>query len=161
MIQRIQTIYLILTAVLTGLMMKFPIAIYYSGESEAFRYGVFGITPAGGGEMIQPGNWMIQLGLLIISTLLALYTIFRFKNRKLQLQLSRFNLLLLLALILSAYFSVRTQEHLQPVSEVQDLKTLYWIGFYLPVAAMAFQWLAIRGIKRDEELIKSIDRLRG
>lgn len=104
---------------------------------------------------------MVQVVIVALSTLLALYIIFKFKNRKLQLKLGQFNYLLLLAIILSIYFSVRNLINLAPLNEFEDVKTVYWIGFYLPVAAIAFQFLANRGIKKDEELVKSVERLRG
>jgi len=69
--------------------------------------------------------------------------------------------LLLVAIILSVYFSVKNMTNLGPLNEVENLKAVYWIGFYLPVAAIAFQFLAMRGIKKDEALVKSVDRLRG
>jgi hypothetical protein len=49
---------------------------------------------------------------------------------------------------------------LLPLSEIENLKAVYWIGFYMPVAAIAFQFMANRGIKRDEALVKSVQRLR-
>ncbi|MBK8554730.1 MAG: DUF4293 family protein [Lewinellaceae bacterium] len=33
-------------------------------------------------------------------------------------------------------------------------------GWALPVAAIVGQWLALRGIRKDEHLVKSMDRLR-
>jgi hypothetical protein len=36
----------------------------------------------------------------------------------------------------------------------------YGLGMYLPVIALAFTFLANRGIKKDEDLVKSVDRLR-
>ena len=42
----------------------------------------------------------------------------------------------------------------------EGLTTLYSYGFYFPVAALAFQFLANRGIKKDEALVRSVERLR-
>jgi len=41
-----------------------------------------------------------------------------------------------------------------------EVAILYHVGFYLPVVALAFLFLAIRGIKKDEALVKSLDRIR-
>ena len=161
MIQRIQTIYLLITSVLTGLIAYFDIAIYYSNDERIFNYKLLGMVGFGSYESFVPGNWIVQAALVAVSALLALYSLFMFKNRKLQLKLGQFNYLLLVAIILSVYFSVKNMTNLDPLNEVENLKAVYWIGFYLPVAAIAFQFLAIRGIKKDEALVKSVDRLRG
>lgn len=161
MIQRIQTVYLLFTAILTGLAAWFELAIYYSGDLKIFRYGLFGNRATSDGELFVPGNWMVQVVIVALSTLLAIFTIFKFKNRKLQLKLGQFNYLLLVAIILSIYFSVRNLVNLSPVSDFENVKAVYWIGFYMPVAAIAFQFLANRGIKKDEALVKSVERLRG
>lgn len=161
MIQRIQTVYLLFTAILTGLAAWFELAIYYSGDLEIFRYDLFGNRATSDGELFVPGNWMVQVVIVALSTLLAIFTIFKFKNRKLQLKLGQFNYLLLVAIILSIYFSVRNLVNLSPVSDFENVKAVYWIGFYMPVAAIAFQFLANRGIKKDEALVKSVERLRG
>ena len=44
--------------------------------------------------------------------------------------------------------------------EMPEAHVSYGIGAYLPVVAIAFLLLAFRGIKKDEDLVKSIDRLR-
>ena len=161
MIQRVQSIYLLLTSVLTGLTAWFELAIYYSGDQEIFRYGLFGNRAASDGELFVPGNWMVHVVIVALSTLLALFIIFIFKNRKLQLKLGQFKYLLLVAIILSIYFSVRNLINISPLNDFENVKPIYWIGFYMPVAAIAFQFLANRGIKKDEELVKSVERLRG
>lgn len=161
MLQRIQTIYLVLAATATGLALYFPFALYYSDNIEAFSYGAMGITDLADNLLIQPGNWFIQVIVLIASVLITLYAIFSFKHRKRQLRLGQFNYLLLVAVIMSVYFSVKSLAQINPIGNVEDLKTIYWIGFYLPVASLAFQFLANRGIKKDEALVKSVERLRG
>jgi len=161
MIQRIQTIYLFFAAVLTGLTTYFDLAIFYSGDFEIFNYSIFGMEAIGDGESFVPGNWVVQFVLVVASAILSLLIIFMFKDRKNQLKLGQLNYLLLVAIILSVYFSVKNMAHLNPLSEVENLKAVYWIGFYLPVAAIAFQFMANRGVKRDEALVKSVERLRG
>jgi hypothetical protein len=161
MIQRVQTIYLFFTAVLTGLTAFFDLAIYYSADIEIYKYNIFEVVAIGYGESFVPGNWIVQVVLVAISMLLALFIIFKYKNRKLQLKLGQLNYLFLVSIVLSVYFSVKNLANLLPLSEIENLKPVYWIGFYMPVAAIAFQFLANRGIKKDEALVKSVERLRG
>lgn len=161
MIQRVQTIYLLLASILTGLTAWFELAIYYSGDQEIFKYGLFGNRSTADGELSVPGNWMVQAVIVGASTLLALFIIFKFRDRKLQLKLGQFNYLLLVSIILSIYFTVKNQINIDPLNVFENVKAVYWIGFYMPVAAIAFQFLANRGIKKDEDLVKSVERLRG
>jgi len=161
MIQRVQTIYLFLTALLTGLSAILTLAYYKSGTIDVFEFKVYQITDIDSGQITIPGNVYLQLGLIAISLLLALFAISRYKNRKLQLKLGQFNFLLLIALVLSTYFGVKNLLNLSPLNDFENLQPVYWFGFYSPVAALAFQFLANRGIKKDEKLVRSVERLRG
>jgi hypothetical protein len=93
------------------------------------------------------------IGLMALTT----FILFSYKNRKRQLALGKLNFLLILGLIVIIYVSID--------SIAADLSTgienvVYGWGTYLPIIALAFQLLANRGVKRDEELIRSVERLR-
>lgn len=158
MIQRIQTIYLLLAAILTGLMTAFDLAIYSIEDVLVYTYSVYKIVPVNGGEVIIPGNWIVQVSLIAAICLLTIFTLFQYKNRKMQLKMGKLNYLLMLTLIISTYLSIKSTALL--LEDGEELKTLYYIGFYLPVAAITFLFLANRGIKKDEELVRSVERLR-
>jgi hypothetical protein len=158
MIQRIQTIYLILVALLTAATTFFKLAIYTLNDELLFSYTIYSIIPADGSESMQAGNWLPQSLILTTVMLLSLFTITRYKNRKLQLKLGAVIYLLLAAFIISSYFSIMNMANLLELGS--DVKTIYHIGFYLPIAAVSFQFLANRAIKKDEELVKSVERLR-
>lgn len=158
MIQRIQSIYLLLAAVLTALTTFFDLALFKLEDEIVYSYSIYAIIPQDGGEIIVPGNWIPQIILLSISLILSIVTIFKFKNRKLQLKLGAVNYLLLAAFIISTYFSIMNLSKIIDIEE--GVKTIYYIGFYLPIAAITFQFLANRAIKKDEELVKSVERLR-
>jgi hypothetical protein len=86
--------------------------------------------------------------------LLAIVTMF--KNRKLQLILGRLSYLLILGyFVLLYWWTDQIAGILVPGSEAA-----YGAGIYFPVAALAFVFLANRAIKKDEDLVKSLDRLR-
>jgi prepilin signal peptidase PulO-like enzyme (type II secretory pathway) len=158
MIQRVQTIYLLLVAIFSALTSFFNLAIYTLNDELLFSYSIYAITPADGSEALQPGNWLPQTLLLTIVVLLSIFTISKYKNRKLQLKIGAINYLLLAAFIISSYFSIMNMSELLEMGD--EVKTIYHIGFYLPIVAVSFQFLANRGIKKDEELVKSVDRLR-
>ncbi len=159
MIQRVQTIYLLFVAILSALIYLFDIAFFKLGNEIVYRYSIYKIIPEDGSDVIVPGNWMMQAILITIIIAISIFSISRFKHRKLQLKLGMINYLLLVALILNFYFSI---ENTLPIllENGAELKPVYYIGFYLPIAAVSFQFLANRGIKKDEELVKSVDRLR-
>lgn len=158
MIQRIQSIYLVLAAILTALTTFFDLALFKLEEEIVYSYSIYAIIPQDGGEIIVPGNWIPQIILLSISLILSIVIIFKFKNRKLQLKLGAVNYLLLATFIISTYFSIMNLSKIIDLEE--GVKTIYYIGFYLPIAAITFQFLANRAIKKDEELVKSVERLR-
>jgi hypothetical protein len=158
MIQRTQSIYLFFVAVLTGISTLFDLAHYIKADEIIYKYSVYKIVPSDGSVIIIPGNWMAQIALISAIVLLSLITISRFNNRKLQIKLGAINYLLLVTLIISSYFSVENTPLI--LENGEDLETLYYIGFYTPIAAVTFLFLANRGIKKDEELVKSVDRLR-
>jgi peptidoglycan/LPS O-acetylase OafA/YrhL len=136
MIQRIQSIWLLLASACAFLSLKFS---FYDG------------TYAVNNEYHQlTGTDNIQL--LLTTCLLgalALFTIFLFKNRKLQLRLCIAGILLNVLLVV-LYFI-----------ETKDFnKGTYNIAALLPAAIVIFFFLAARGISSDEKLVKGSDRLR-
>jgi hypothetical protein len=87
------------------------------------------------------------------SALLALIAIFLFKNRKLQFVFGRIIILINLFLLgLLIYLSL----NLSGEASVSEKG----IGMFLPVLAILFIVLANKAIKKDEDLVKSVDRLR-
>ena len=154
MIQRIQTIYLVLVIICLGLTFLFPFATYTlsSVEESNFIFNVFGLDIEGNNKIKFPYYVSIAL-----SIGLSLFTISRFKNRVLQMKLGRFNYLTILLTIVLSFINIRTIEDLFPAGNVT---VAFGVGLFMPVAALVFLFLANRSIKNDEKLIKSIDRIR-
>ena len=142
MIQRIQSIYLLLVVILSGgLIFVFP--ILEGVDNKIFALDLFSDT-----AMI---NKSLPI-LFLLSAVLALYTIFSFKDRKRQFVLGRFIILINLILLgLLIYLSLNLP------GEDASKKG---IGMFLPVLAILFSVLANKAIKKDEDLVKSVDRLR-
>ena len=142
MIQRIQSIYLLLVVILSGgLIFVFPIL-------EGVDNKIFALDLFSDKAMI---NKSLPI-LFLLSAVLALYTIFSFKDRKRQFVLGRFIILINLILLgLLIYLSLNLP------GEDASKKG---IGMFLPVLAILFSVLANKAIKKDEDLVKSVDRLR-
>ncbi len=136
MIQRIQSIYLIMVAALSGaLSFWLPLWSAPTGEPVYAK----DVVPA-----------MTGFGL---SAALALIALFLYKQRRNQFVLNRLNILTQLFLL--GFFVYRSLNLPGGVSAPEK-----GIGMLIPVVSVVFLALANRAIKRDEDLVKSVDRLR-
>ena len=136
MIQRIQTIYLLLAFVVTCVLpFIFPLWTMADGKDYFF---------------MQNQVYIVVLGL---STTLSLLSIVSYKKRQNQFVMNRLNIIL--NLILLGLFVYRTLN----VSG-ETMVSEKGIGMFLPIVAIFLLVLANRAIKKDEDLVKSVDRLR-
>ena len=135
MLQRIQTIYLLLVAAIScGLIFVFN--LWMTEEVEVFAK-----------------DELLVFALFLGSGLLALISTFMFKNRKSQFVLGLLNIILNLFLL--GFFVYRSL-NLSGETVVSEKG----IGMILPIVSIVFLVLANKAIKRDEDLVKSVDRLR-
>ena len=79
-----------------------------------------------------------------------------FKKRKVQLKLNRLIFLLTIGLLVFLYFEADKAVELFNSGQ----NPLYKASIYFAVAALPLLFLANRGIKKDEDLVKSLDRIR-
>ncbi|MEO1546018.1 MAG: DUF4293 family protein, partial [Bacteroidota bacterium] len=93
------------------------------------------------------------LVVFLVSALLALLVIFMYKKRQNQFVVNRLNIILNLFLL--GFFVYRSLS-LSGGTEVPEKG----IGMLIPVFSIVFLALANRAIKKDEDLVKSVDRLR-
>ena len=132
MLQRIQSIWLLLAAVFAFLTFKLP---FYQPATQAEALNA------------QSTIWLTIVAAL--SGALAFINIFFFNNRRLQIRLCIFGLLLTLVLIALCFVEM---------SKFTDGSLALSCVIYF--AIFAFYILALNGIRKDEKLIKSMDRLR-
>lgn len=135
MIQRIQSIWLLLAGGSALASLKFS---FYSGSK---ANGVF--------EELNSATGFLLLILTVAVALTAFITIFLFKNRKLQMKLTWLGLILQIAGI--AVLVSKTNEFTQGNYSLTAL-----FAFVVPVLFL----LAWMGIRKDDKLVKSMDRLR-
>lgn len=147
MIQRIQTLYLFVSALLIGLLFFLPFA-EIAKEGAIYTFNFRGILM--GGAVKQSG--MAISVLIVIIMALHGFAISSFKNRKRQKMVTIFTILMMLGLfgmfIFFTYFSF------------SGAKISFEISIVLPLVAIIIDYLAIRAIDKDEALIRSIDRIR-
>lgn len=158
MIQRIQTVYLFLAAACSIALFFFPVASFLSD----FTYQKFYIT---GLVNMAPGSPVAVAGSLIlplaavgaIMVIMALAGIFWYKNRGLQLRLVTFGILFTVMMIAGIFFLYVPLIE-KKLSVVPDYSG--GIGIYFPLITLVLFILANRAIRRDDKLVKSLDRLR-
>jgi hypothetical protein len=147
MIQRIQSVFLFLAA---GLLSGQFFVPYYTISPQTV-----GLPPSLTDGALTPTDNIGTLGLTILSAGLALVAIFLFKNRKLQMTIS--NLAMVVAIMLLALFGM---VYYQTTAVVNDPSGHTGFGWALLVLALVALFLATRGIRKDENLVRSMDRLR-
>jgi hypothetical protein len=137
MIQRIQTVYLLIALVILGAL-PFVFPLFTMNDGKEFHF-------------MNDSFYTVLFGL---STTLTLISIMYFKKRQHQFVLNRLTIILNLILLgLFVYRSLNLSGETVQVSEKG-------IGMFLPIVAIVFLALANRAIKKDEDLVKSADRLR-
>lgn len=164
MIQRIQSIFLLCTAIVTGLMFFIPVATIPIGDAmcDFYTTKIIQIQPQ---TQFIMWNWP-SLILNVCITALAFITIFARKKKSktikptlfLQFRLATVNLILQLGLfILLWILIVKTLP--QEIGTFESFRYTH-ISFIFPIIGVIFTWLAIRGIIKDIALLKSFDRIR-
>lgn len=148
MIQRIQTVWFLLASFSAFLLFVLP-------------YGLDGRMNVPGQDLnslTAKSDWLLAT-LSILTGLVSLALIFLYKNRKQQMQMSWIAVILsILALIFQIYNAqFGTQGH-KLVIGLYDGRL--FVGIFLPVLSIVFALLARQGIRKDEALIRSVDRLR-
>ena len=158
MIQRIQSVFLLLLALAMLAVAVLPLwtktdpLSHASLTLTAFRLLREGAPGAGG---TVSSTWPIG-ALALTTAATALYAIFQYRRRSVQLLLCSLNLLLIVSTLGAEFlYSGRADQLLNIKMEGHFLT-----GFYLPTLALMLNLLASRYIRADERLVRSQDRLR-
>lgn len=158
MIQRVQTIYLFLATLCALLTFFFPYAHFYQGDVKVAEYAMFGVFQLQSDVIEMAGPYSFPVwALALLCTLIPAVAIMLYKRRPIQYRVVRLGFLAFLAYAVYLFFAIDSIAG--TVFEDQP-RILHHIGFYLPVAALPLCFLAVRGIKKDEALVKSLDRIR-
>ncbi|HYD21559.1 MAG TPA: DUF4293 domain-containing protein [Flavipsychrobacter sp.] len=145
MIQRIQTLWLFLAGLLNA-------GVFYF---DVYR-GYININGADTLVSLRVGPKLFLMLIAIVMTALPLLAILMFKDRKRQRSMAVVSVVATLSFIAAAMTQVT------PFLEANAgiANDTYWIGMVLPFISIVFLVLAIRGINKDQKLVKSLDRLR-
>ena len=148
MLQRIQSVYLFLAAVLNAVCLSMPIAeIYSKGFLSSTLYNLWLVKGDGSHEFSVT---TVYFGILVLAICITLATIFLYRKRRLQMKMCLVTVVVLLTYIVPLAVTVGQQ--------YPDVKPTYFAAF--PVVALIFCLLAYMGIRKDDKLVRSADRLR-
>lgn len=152
MIQRIQSLYLSLTIIVSALFLSGNYLIFVNSSGTRGALGIAGLAGFSEGGF-RSLAWYLVTGSVIVSALMVLIAIFLYRNRKLQARLVVFSgVLTLLALFVMAAFVI--------VALKEQAKPEFHLRSFLPFLNLILLLMAARSIRKDENLVKSLDRLR-
>lgn len=155
MLQRIQTVFLLLATLCMG-------ALFIPSFSFASVDGDTSTMQNAAQAMMGDGifniyDHIIILVLVVVAAALVFVSIFQFKNRRLQLTLNRIGMAAgILVILLAAIFFYQDYEMMDSGQYLISID----FGILAPIIFIVFVLIASRYIKKDDKLVKSMDRLR-
>lgn len=160
MIQRIQTLYYIIVMLLLSFLLSGVEIFGFPTAKSYFSYTVYGIqqfksaasVPSGKAENIQ-GSLLFYF--VIAFVLFTYLVMMNYKNLKKQFRLARIILWIYLIGLLTM-LTLGSTGFLAPSAVGIQLG----LGYYTCVVGLPFTYFAFKGVKKDKEILESLDRLR-
>lgn len=141
-IQRWQTVWLLIAAVLMAVFCFPPMALVTDAPLDSAS-----------ATFLMPRQMPVLMAVGLLGALLFLVAIFLFKDTRRQRTVTLIGMFLSAAVILTEVLTVYTWD--------SEAGAIEWMGsVFLPVGAFLFGILAYRGIRHDENLLRAADRLR-
>lgn len=154
MIQRIQTLYLLVVSILMIVTSSTSLATLTPREGDgSFLFDVFGVHTIGESATLLYTSWPLFMILAVVA-LSSMISIFLFRNRVLQYRISNFNSLLTIGYYIAFgvyYYSIG--------KDMQVAFSFHWATI-LPAIALVLNYLASRSIWADESAVRAADRIR-
>ncbi len=148
MIQRIQSIFLLLASACAFGLLGLPFATTNSSALKS--------TTVFSDSLYNLNDNLLLMILFCAAGGLTLISIFLYKNRKTQLLVGRFGIIAnIIGLVWAIVFYMQQSQNFADDAKVDD-----GLGLYLPIVFLIFAFLAQRYIVKDEKLVQSMDRLR-
>jgi glucan phosphoethanolaminetransferase (alkaline phosphatase superfamily) len=161
MIQRIQSVFLLLAAVLNGLAIFLPLWQFIGKYDHEVISGMGIIvdfhdtTPDVRLSFSEHVPHILFFVTSMAATAMLLFTLLRFSDRALQMRLCVAALALLMVSMAALVWLAQ-----QGPFKIGAAESTAHYGFFFPIVAMLFAWLALRAIRKDEELVRSVNRIR-
>lgn len=157
MIQRIQTVWLLVAAITLLGLFVFPYVSFIDLVGLGKQIYVTGIYSSNNNESVRESSSVILAIYAGIVVIVPLFTIFLYKNRKRQVLLIIVEIVLIVLLGIWMWSTAHTT--LDVINQRIQAGNV-GVGFFLLPVAIIFLGMAASSIRKDEKLIKSADRLR-
>lgn len=145
MIQRIQSLFYLLAGISFAGLFKLPFATSAISIPQYFSDQVYNVM-----------DHIVLIGLTSIGILVSLSAIFLFKNRSLQLRMGLIAIVISILIPVVAFLLIYTEKTASTdTAQIDD-----GMGLYLPVLSLIFAIIGNRFVKKDDKIVKSMDRLR-
>jgi len=164
MIQRIQSIYFLIVVLLAVLLFFLPISTKIIPVNPAkniskdltWKTDLYGTKKFENGTLVSNSANYVLLLLSVATGALTAIIIFLYRKRMMQMMLTRLCILITTTFIAVDFFfsDALGKEY------GADYKTIYLSGSYFPIIQIILLVMAVRAIKKDEELVRSADRIR-
>jgi hypothetical protein len=152
MIQRIQTFFLALALLLMGLIIWLPLG-EIAANGKIFSFTLMGIIDSQTGQSVSSAWYLMVLTGIVL--FLQFVVIFSYKKRVRQARMAIINILLMLGILIGYWLFI-----MFAAKSMSDGIYTLKIPLIFPLIGIFLNYLAIRAIKRDEALVKSIERIR-
>ncbi|MCQ2076818.1 MAG: DUF4293 domain-containing protein [Bacteroidaceae bacterium] len=161
MLQRIQTVYLIIVAMLCIASSFCTLVTFYNGATIMAEFSNWYFSTFDSNLKSIESLAPTALGtLLILVFLITIMTIMLFHYRMRQMRLIIISTILLFGyVILMALLVVKFQLEIQSMTNADTTFSIH-IANVFPVVSIILNFLAIHGIRKDEKLVRSLDRIR-
>jgi hypothetical protein len=153
MLQRIQSMFLFIIIGISIADLFIPLALF-EGTKLNCQLSSLNVVDVSDDKAIDT---VLSFPLLIVMSaivLITVTTIFSYKNRVRQMKFCKLNILLNIVFMVVLFFYADSLEKLSGAS------AQYTMGAFLPLASVVLLFFTNRSVKKDEELVKSTDRLR-
>jgi hypothetical protein len=154
MIQRIQTIYLLIGTFLLALLYSNPIAEIVVSDTLYLTLWHYKIVSVNSELFTAQSTWPITV-LLSVVIIIQVASIFLYRKRQLQIRLGIFSILLMFGLLGMIYFFTKYTLH-----TMDGVKSVFLWPVVCPMIAVILNYLAIKAIQKDEKLVRSYERIR-
>lgn len=157
MIQRIQTVFLFLSIVAVVVMLFAPLWTKTNPQTgDLAQLTPMSLTYTQKAAVVSQQSSVYITVLAFVSIAFAFLSIFTYKNRMRQVLYNLLNILVLIAVLgCLIYFSMKGEKLF-----AEPVQGSFGLGYFMPAVAVLMNSLANRFIRRDEKLVKSVDRLR-
>jgi uncharacterized membrane protein YhdT len=155
MLQRIQTVYWVLTLFCLGVLLSGVDLVSFKKDGIEFKLSIFSLKQFDKSDKLIKESFNFNYVLVIFIMLFIIFTVFQFKNLRKQLNFAKWSMFL--SILITIQFILFSYSGMI-VSNPTSVKLNFWISLLL--IACVFSVLAYLGVKKDKSLLDSVDRIR-